>query len=156
VLTSWLGELQPAAARGSPPASARSILASRCPGGIDALRARAGALKALFLLGADETDLSAFQNTFTVYVGTHGDAGVRVADVILPAAAYTEKHGTWVNMEGRVQFGERAVDPPGKRASTGPSSGRSPTCWANACRSTTCPSFARRWPPSIRTSRCRA
>ena len=33
--------------------------------------------EALFLLGADETDLSAFADTFTVYIGTHGDAGVR-------------------------------------------------------------------------------
>jgi hypothetical protein len=29
-------------------------------GGMEAIRARAGALKALFLLGADEMDLSAF------------------------------------------------------------------------------------------------
>jgi NADH-quinone oxidoreductase subunit G len=83
-------------------------------GGIDAIRARAGELKALFLLGVDEVDLSAFGQTFTVYVGTHGDRGVQVADVILPAAAYTEKHGTYVNMEGRVQLSERAVDPPGE------------------------------------------
>jgi NADH-quinone oxidoreductase subunit G len=33
--------------------------------------------------------------------------------VILPAAAYTEKHGTYVNMEGRVQLSEKAVDAPG-------------------------------------------
>jgi len=83
-------------------------------GGVETIRARAGALKALFLLGVDETDLSAFANTFTVYVGTHGDRGVQVADVILPAAAYTEKHGTYVNLEGRVQLSERAVDPPGE------------------------------------------
>ena len=83
-------------------------------GGIAALRARAGALKALFLLGADETDLSAFASTFTVYIGTHGDNGVKVADVILPAAAYTEKHGTYVNLEGRVQLSEKAVDAPGE------------------------------------------
>jgi NADH-quinone oxidoreductase subunit G len=83
-------------------------------GGVDAIRARAGALKALFLLGADETDLSAFANTFTVYIGSHGDAGVKVADVILPAAAYSEKHGIYVNLEGRVQFSERAVFPPGE------------------------------------------
>jgi NADH-quinone oxidoreductase subunit G len=82
-------------------------------GGIDAIRARAGTLKALFLLGADEFDASALADTFTVYIGTHGDAGVRNADVILPAAAYTEKHGTYVNLEGRVQLSEKAVDPPG-------------------------------------------
>ncbi|WP_188946027.1 molybdopterin-dependent oxidoreductase, partial [Polymorphobacter multimanifer] len=44
----------------------------------------------------------------------HGDAGVRHADVILPGAAYTEKPGTWVNMEGRAQRGLRAVFPPGE------------------------------------------
>jgi NADH-quinone oxidoreductase subunit G len=75
--------------------------------------AAAGALRAVFLLGADEIDTSALANSFTVYVGTHGDAGVRYADVILPGAAYAEKHGTWVNMEGRVQRGLRAVFPPG-------------------------------------------
>ncbi|MEA3051243.1 MAG: NADH-quinone oxidoreductase subunit [Sphingomonadales bacterium] len=83
-------------------------------GGIDSLRARAGALKALFLLGADEIDTSAFAETFTIYIGTHGDRGVRHADVILPGAAYTEKHGTYVNLEGRVQLSEFAVHPPGE------------------------------------------
>jgi NADH-quinone oxidoreductase subunit G len=83
-------------------------------GGVDAIRARAGALKALFLLGVDEMDTEAFASTFTVYIGTHGDRGVRHADVILPAAAYTEKHGTYVNLEGRVQLSEFAVHPPGE------------------------------------------
>jgi NADH-quinone oxidoreductase subunit G len=83
-------------------------------GGIDSLRARAGSLKALFLLGADELDTSDFTDTFTVYIGTHGDRGVRHADVILPGAAYTEKHGTYVNLEGRVQLSEFAVHPPGE------------------------------------------
>ena len=82
-------------------------------GGIEAIRARAGSLKALFLLGVDEMDLSAFERTFTVYIGSHGDAGARVADVILPGAAFSEKHGTYVNLEGRVQFSERATHPPG-------------------------------------------
>jgi NADH-quinone oxidoreductase subunit G len=82
-------------------------------GGVAGIAARAGSLKALFLLGADEIDTAAFADTFTVYIGTHGDEGVRHADVILPAAAYTEKHGTYVNLEGRVQFSEKAVDPPG-------------------------------------------
>jgi NADH-quinone oxidoreductase subunit G len=83
-------------------------------GGIEAIRAKAGALKALFLLGADEMDTAAFADTFTVYIGTHGDRGVRHADVILPAAAYSEKHGTYVNLEGRVQLSEFAVHAPGE------------------------------------------
>ena len=88
-------------------------------GGIEALQKTAGSgkLKALFLLGADEGSHLAdgsFADSFTIYIGTHGDRGVGIADVILPAAAYTEKHGTYVNLEGRVQFSEKAVDPPGE------------------------------------------
>lgn len=72
-----------------------------------------GDLDVLFLLGADEYDMSAMGHAFVVYVGTHGDAGAHRADVILPAATYTEKSGTYVNTEGRVQLAERAVFPPG-------------------------------------------
>ncbi len=48
-----------------------------------------------------------------IYQGHHGDAGAHRADVILPGAAYTEKPGTYVNTEGRVQLGQRASYPPG-------------------------------------------
>jgi NADH-quinone oxidoreductase subunit G len=72
-----------------------------------------GALDVLFLLGADEIDL-ARTDAFVVYLGTHGDAGAHRADVILPGAAYTEKNGLYVNTEGRVQRGERAVFPKGE------------------------------------------
>jgi len=71
-----------------------------------------GALDVLFLLGADEIDLSK-TDAFVVYLGTHGDAGAHRADVVLPGAAYTEKAGLYVNTEGRVQRGERAVFPKG-------------------------------------------
>jgi NADH-quinone oxidoreductase subunit G len=73
-----------------------------------------GKLDVLFLLGADEYDTRAMGNAFVIYIGTHGDAGAHRADVILPAAAYTEKAGTYVNTEGRVQVTERAVFPPGE------------------------------------------
>ena len=72
-----------------------------------------GDLEALFLLGADEMDMAAFGNAFMVYIGTHGDRGAHRADVILPGAAYTEKSGTYVNTEGRVQLADRAGFPPG-------------------------------------------
>ncbi|MFQ5347151.1 MAG: NADH-quinone oxidoreductase subunit NuoG [Rhodothalassiaceae bacterium] len=75
--------------------------------------AKAGRLKAAFLLGVDEIDTAALADCFTVYIGSHGDEGVRHADVVLPAAAYTEKPGIYINTEGRVQLGERAVPPPG-------------------------------------------
>jgi NADH-quinone oxidoreductase subunit G len=73
-----------------------------------------GELDVLFLLGADEYDTAAMGKAFVIYIGTHGDAGAHRADVILPAAAYTEKSVTYVNTEGRVQMTERAVFPPGE------------------------------------------
>jgi len=72
-----------------------------------------GALDVLFLLGADEIDTARLGSAFVVYIGTHGDAGAHRADVILPGAAYTEKSGTFVNTEGRVQVAHRAGFPPG-------------------------------------------
>jgi len=72
-----------------------------------------GATDVLVLLGADEVDLSA-TDAFVVYIGTHGDAGAHRADVVLPGAAYTEKNGLYVNTEGRVQMGQRAVFPKGE------------------------------------------
>jgi len=67
----------------------------------------------LFLLGADELNLKPRDGRFVVYVGTHGDNGAHAADVILPGAAYTEKSGTYVNTEGRVQQTSRAGFAPG-------------------------------------------
>ncbi|HEY4031236.1 MAG TPA: NADH-quinone oxidoreductase subunit NuoG, partial [Caulobacteraceae bacterium] len=72
-----------------------------------------GALDVLFLLGADEIDTSD-SDAFVVYLGAHGDAGAHRADVVLPGAAYTEKSGLYVNMEGRVQMANRAVFPKGE------------------------------------------
>ncbi len=67
----------------------------------------------VLFLGADEVDFSAFGESFKVYIGHHGDKGAAAADVVLPGASYAEKSGIWVNLEGRVQRGERAVFPPG-------------------------------------------
>ena len=69
--------------------------------------------KLAFFLGADEVDFAAFDGSFKVYIGHHGDRGAAVADVVLPGASYAEKSGTYVNLEGRVQRGDRAVFPPG-------------------------------------------
>ncbi len=72
-----------------------------------------GDVKVVYLLGADEIDVDALGDAFVVYQGHHGDAGAHRADVILPGAAYTEKNATYVNTEGRVQLGRRAIFPPG-------------------------------------------
>jgi len=49
-----------------------------------------------------------------IYIGSHGDNGAQNADVILPASAYTEKSGIYVNTEGRVQMTARAAFAPGE------------------------------------------
>ena len=72
-----------------------------------------GEIGAVYLLAADEIDTKRLGKAFVIYQGHHGDAGAHRADVILPGAAYTEKPGTYVNTEGRVQLGRRAGYPPG-------------------------------------------
>src|SRR5208282_126664 len=87
------------------------------PGGKDVAGILAGCekgeIEAVYLLGADEIDTKRLGRAFVVYQGHHGDAGAHRADVVLPGAAYTEKDATYVNTEGRVQLGRRAVFPPG-------------------------------------------
>jgi NADH-quinone oxidoreductase subunit G len=75
---------------------------------------RAGDIEILYLLDADELDLSDTGSAFVIYQGHHGDIGAARADVVLPGAAYTEKDGTYVNTEGRAQLGRRAAFPPGE------------------------------------------
>jgi NADH-quinone oxidoreductase subunit G len=75
--------------------------------------ASAGEIDFVYLMGADEIDTGRLGKAFVVYQGTHGDVGAHRADVILPGAAYTEQHGTYVNTEGRVQLARRAAFPPG-------------------------------------------
>jgi NADH-quinone oxidoreductase subunit G len=87
------------------------ILGYAQPGGIADLEAASPEL--VVLLGADEVAADRFKGAFKVYIGHHGDNGARQADLVLPGAAYAEKHGTYVNTEGRVQRGEKAAFPPG-------------------------------------------
>jgi NADH-quinone oxidoreductase subunit G len=86
-------------------------------GGLDAAgmvaAANEGKLDTLLLLGVDDAPLPQRGKATVVYLGTHGDAGAHVADIILPGAAYAEKNATWVNTEGRVQHGHRAAYPKG-------------------------------------------
>src|SRR5204862_5612991 len=75
---------------------------------------QSGDLEVLYLLGADEIDTNGLGGAFVIYQGHHGDRGAQRADVVLPGSAYTEKDGTYVNTEGRVQLARRAVFPPGE------------------------------------------
>jgi len=88
------------------------ILGYAQPGGIADVEAANPEL--VLLLGADEVAADRFKGAFKVYIGHHGDNGARQADLVLPGAAYAEKHGTYVNTEGRVQRGEKAAFAPGE------------------------------------------
>jgi NADH-quinone oxidoreductase subunit G len=84
-------------------------------GGLDTTAMMAGGVDVLWLLGADELDAARIPaETFVIYQGHHGDRGAARADLILPGATYAEKDGTYVNTEGRVQRGFRALFPPGE------------------------------------------
>ncbi|BCS27502.1 putative NADH-ubiquinone oxidoreductase, subunit G [Aspergillus puulaauensis] len=70
--------------------------------------------KMVWLLGADEVRQSDIpSDAFVIYQGHHGDRGAQIADVVLPGAAYTEKSGTYINTEGRVQITRAATSMPG-------------------------------------------
>jgi NADH-quinone oxidoreductase subunit G len=66
----------------------------------------------IYNLGADEVEIAA--GPFVIYQGSHGDRGAMRADVIFPAAAYTEESGLFVNTEGRPQLALRAGFAPGE------------------------------------------
>ena len=69
--------------------------------------------KILFLFGQDNLDFKK-ANEFIIYIGSHGDKGAEIADIILPGATYTEQEGHYTNLEGVIQKSYKASYPPGK------------------------------------------
>ncbi|MGA1276029.1 MAG: NADH-quinone oxidoreductase subunit NuoG [Gemmobacter sp.] len=78
------------------------------PGGL----AQVLGARTILNLGADEVDIPA--GPTVIYQGSHGDRGAHRADIILPAAAWVEEAGLFVNTEGRPQLALRAGFPPGE------------------------------------------
>ena len=76
------------------------------------IKAEIANAEVIYNLGADEIQLP--DSAFVIYQGSHGDRGAHRADIILPAAAYTEENGIFVNTEGRTQLSNRANFPPGE------------------------------------------
>ena len=70
-------------------------------------------LELLFLIGQDNLDINK-KNEFIIYIGSHGDRGAEVADIILPGAAYTEQTAHYTNLEGKIQKAYKASYPPGE------------------------------------------
>lgn len=78
-------------------------------------RVESGSIKMVILHSVDDDiDFEKLKDAFVVYIGSHGDAGAHVADVIFPASAYSEKDAIYVNLEGRPQSTSRAAFAPGE------------------------------------------
>jgi NADH-quinone oxidoreductase subunit G len=75
------------------------------------LEAAMNGAEVVYNLGADEVEIG--EGATVIYQGSHGDRGAHRADIILPAAAYTEENGLFVNTEGRPQLAMRAGFAPG-------------------------------------------
>jgi formate dehydrogenase alpha subunit len=73
---------------------------------------RARAFDALYLAGP-VPDLGQLRPPFLVCQDTHWSRNAERADVVLPAAAFAEAGGTWVNTEGRARTYPPAVPAPG-------------------------------------------
>ena len=88
------------------------ILGYAQPGGIADIEAATPEL--VLLLGADEVRADRFKRRVQGLYRPPRRQWRAQADLVLPGAAYAEKHGTYVNTEGRVQRGEKAAFPPGE------------------------------------------
>ena len=66
----------------------------------------------LFLFGQDNFNFKK-KDEFIIYIGSHGDKGAEMADVILPGTTYTEQDGYYTNLEGKIQKAYKATYPPG-------------------------------------------
>lgn len=93
--------------------------------GLDMVRmveeAEKGNLKALYIMGenplrslpqVDQVRKSLGKLEFLVVQDILATETTGIADVVLPGTAFSEKAGSFTNMEGRIQFFEPAVNPP--------------------------------------------
>ena len=67
----------------------------------------------LFLFGQENLKFKK-NKEFIIYIGSHGDNGAEIADIILPGATYTEQDGYFTNLEGKIQKAYKASYPPGE------------------------------------------
>mgnify|MGYP001160304893 FL=1 len=67
----------------------------------------------VFLIGQDNINFNK-KNEFIIYIGSHGDKGAELSDIVLPGAAYTEQDAHFVNLEGKIQKAYQASFPPGE------------------------------------------
>jgi len=81
-----------------------------------------GKIKALYIIGSDPASSIAPSKKahaalkkarFIIFQDVFFNETAKYADVVLPAACFAEKEGTFANMEGKIQRVQRALNPPG-------------------------------------------
>ena len=85
-----------------------------------------GEIKAMYIVGEDPANSDpcsqhtreALENLdFLVVQDIFMTATAQLADVVLPAAVWAEKEGTYTSTERRVQWSNKAIEPPGEALS---------------------------------------
>jgi formate dehydrogenase alpha subunit len=88
--------------------------------------AASGEIKAMYIVGEDPANSDPSSNftrdalenlDFLVVQDIFMTATAQLADLVLPAAAWAEKEGTYTSTERRVQWSHKAVEPPGEARS---------------------------------------
>ena len=88
------------------------ILSSNSGKNINIEKIKKNEIDILFLFGQDDLKFIKSKE-FIIYIGSHGDRGAEMADIILPGSAYTEQDGYFTNLEGKLQKAYKASYPPG-------------------------------------------
>jgi len=88
------------------------ILSSKNGENITLKKIQENQFKIIFLFGQDDLKFKKSKE-FIIYIGSHGNKGAEIADIILPGVAYTEQDGYFTNLEGKIQKAYKASYPPG-------------------------------------------
>ena len=88
------------------------ILSSKNGKNITFKKIQENQFKIIFLFGQDDLKFKKSKE-FIIYIGSHGNKGAEIADIILPGVAYTEQDGYFTNLEGKIQKAYKASYPPG-------------------------------------------
>ena len=89
-----------------------NILSSKNEKNITLEKIKKNDFDVIFLFGQENLKFKKI-NEFIIYIGSHGDRGAEMADIILPGASYTEQNGYFTNLEGKIQKAYQASYPPG-------------------------------------------
>ena len=89
-----------------------NILSSKDGKNITLEKIKKNEFDVIFLLGQENLQFKK-NKEYIIYVGSHGDRGAEMADIILPGSSYTEQDGYFTNLEGKIQKAYKASYPPG-------------------------------------------